>query len=103
MAFGRAARTLLLAALAFAVGALAAGCLGGGKNSSATVTVTTSDTATRPASGGPADSLQREFVRVVIDVSPSVFQIETPQGLGSGVVYDGKGDIVTNAHVVGSA
>jgi putative serine protease PepD len=103
MTFARAARALLLAVPALAVAALAAGCLGGGKNSSATVTVTTSDTATRPASGGPADSLQREFVRVVADVSPSVVQIETPQGLGSGVVYDDKGDIVTNAHVVGTA
>ena len=34
---------------------------------------------------------------------PSVVQITTGQGLGSGVVYDDKGDIVTNAHVVGSA
>ena len=37
-------------------------------------------------------------------VSPSVVQISTDSGLGSGVVYDGKGNIVTNHHVVaGSA
>jgi len=34
-------------------------------------------------------------------VSPSVVQIETSSGLGSGVVYD-DGLIMTNAHVVGS-
>jgi S1-C subfamily serine protease len=36
-------------------------------------------------------------------VSPAVVQIQTSVGLGSGVVYDDKGDIVTNAHVVGNA
>jgi putative serine protease PepD len=32
-----------------------------------------------------------------------VVQIETNEGLGSGIVLDGKGNIVTNAHVVGKA
>ena len=41
--------------------------------------------------------------RVVARVLPSVVQITTSEGLGSGVVFDAKGDIVTNAHVVGSA
>jgi S1-C subfamily serine protease len=35
-------------------------------------------------------------------LSPSVVQIQTPSGLGSGVVFDSNGDIVTNNHVVGS-
>ena len=50
-----------------------------------------------------AESLQDAFVRVYQQVSPSVVQIETSEGLGSGIVFDSKGDIVTNAHVVGSA
>jgi S1-C subfamily serine protease len=33
-------------------------------------------------------------------VSPEVVQISNPQGLGSGVVLDDSGDVVTNAHVV---
>ncbi|MDX6596482.1 MAG: hypothetical protein QOE87_369 [Gaiellales bacterium] len=50
-----------------------------------------------------AKSLETAFVQVYRTVSPSVVQIETGTGLGSGIVLDGKGDIVTNAHVVGSA
>jgi putative serine protease PepD len=48
-------------------------------------------------------SLQQPFVSVVKAVSPSVVQIRTPGALGSGVVLDGRGDVVTNAHVVGGA
>jgi S1-C subfamily serine protease len=48
-------------------------------------------------------SLQQQYHQVVRKVAPSVVQIETSSGLGSGIVYDGKGDIVTNAHVVGTA
>jgi S1-C subfamily serine protease len=36
-------------------------------------------------------------------LGPSVVQIETGQGLGSGVVYDKRGLILTNAHVVQGA
>jgi putative serine protease PepD len=48
-------------------------------------------------------SLQQEFVRVVKRASPSVVQIRTPAALGSGVVFDGRGDVVTNAHVLGNS
>jgi putative serine protease PepD len=53
---------------------------------------------------GPAQSptagLQQRFVRVVQTVSPQVVQIQGSRGLGSGVVFDARGDVVTNAHVV---
>jgi putative serine protease PepD len=63
-----------------------------------------SATSARPiAPPAGALALQNAFVKVVQTVSPSVVQIETSEGLGSGVVFDGKGDIVTNAHVVGTA
>ena len=55
------------------------------------------------ASSDRATSLQQQLVSVVKAVSPSVVQIQTPQDLGSGVVFDARGDIVTNAHVVGNA
>lgn len=50
-----------------------------------------------------AQALTVQFERVVRAVQPSVVQIETPQGLGSGIVYDAQGHIVTNAHVIGTA
>jgi putative serine protease PepD len=60
-----------------------------------------------PASGlsdaGGAAQLQRQFVSVVDHVSPQVVQIETDRGLGSGIVYDHQGDVVTNAHVADDA
>ena len=36
-------------------------------------------------------------------LSPAVVEIQTSEGLGSGVVYDQSGLIMTNAHVVGSS
>jgi len=67
---------------------------------------TSSAAATRtatPTTIDPGVGLERDFVRVVNAVRPSVVEISTTEGLGSGVVYDTKGDIVTNAHVIGTA
>ncbi|WP_329044996.1 trypsin-like peptidase domain-containing protein [Amycolatopsis sp. NBC_01488] len=47
-----------------------------------------------------AQAVQGQFVNVVKDIGPSVVQITTSQGLGSGIVFDTGGDIVTNDHVV---
>jgi len=69
--------------------AVLGGCGGGGDNSSS-------------ADSNGATSLQSQFVRVVERVSPQVVQIQTDKGLGSGIVYDDRGDIVTNAHVTGN-
>ena len=54
----------------------------------------------RAAVPDPALAYQEALIRVVRRLSPSVVQISTPQGLGSGIVFDSRGDIVTNAHVV---
>lgn len=47
--------------------------------------------------------LEAGFQRVVSDVLPSVVQITVGDRLGSGIVYDEEGHVVTNAHVVGEA
>jgi S1-C subfamily serine protease len=59
-------------------------------------------TATAGTTGGAA-ALQQDFVTVVNKVRPSVVEISTGAGLGSGVVLDTQGDIVTNYHVVGNS
>lgn len=66
-----------------------------------------------PSSGGGSSSpgivspaaaaLQQNFVTVIKRVLPSVVEIRTSSELGSGVVFDSSGDIVTNDHVVGTA
>jgi len=72
--------------------ALAAACSTG---STSNATTSTSSSATSESS---------TTINVVRTVSPSVVLIQTPDGsLGSGEIYDTKGDVVTNAHVVGSA
>jgi S1-C subfamily serine protease len=43
--------------------------------------------------------LQRAYVDLYKDVSPSVVQISTKVDLGSGIVFNTQGDIVTNNHV----
>jgi putative serine protease PepD len=48
----------------------------------------------------PSSGVQQQFVHVVQTVSPQVVQIQGQRGLGSGVVFDGRGDVVTNAHVI---
>jgi S1-C subfamily serine protease len=53
--------------------------------------------------GNPSTALEQTFESVVSAVSPSVVVIETSEGLGSGIVLDNQGDIVTNAHVAGTS
>lgn len=77
---------------------LIAGCGGTSHTTSSTAA------ATNPqASPAPGTSLEQQFVAVVRQTQPSVAQIQTDRGLGSGVIFDAGGDIVTNAHVVAGA
>ena len=73
------------------VAALGAGCSSGARPNSRAQTITSG--ATRALS--PAVALEQQYVAVVKTVAPAVVQIQTDQGLGSGVVFDGAGDIVT--------
>jgi putative serine protease PepD len=59
------------------------------------------DSAQQPATAtSPSAGAGKGFVQVVQAASPSVVQIRSARGLGSGIVYDGSGHVVTNAHVV---
>jgi S1-C subfamily serine protease len=87
-----------LVGAAVAGGVVAAVSLGGG--SSAKTSPKTSHARLKP--GAAALAFQNAITAVVHELSPSVVQIQTSQGLGSGVVFDSDGDIVTNNHVIGS-
>jgi len=74
--------------------ALAGGCTGPDPAPSAAP-------AQQAAAPRAAGDLEDRYQAVIEDVLPSVVQIGAGDGLGSGVVYDDQGHIVTNAHVVG--
>ncbi|MCF3104206.1 trypsin-like peptidase domain-containing protein [Streptomyces roseoverticillatus] len=98
---GPRARVALLVTAVVCAAALTAGC-------STATSPRPSQKEPPAASGAPtlpgsAGDLQAAYEKVVKDVLPSVVQITAGDSLGSGVVYDDKGNIVTNAHVVGSA
>ncbi|MFE2417691.1 S1C family serine protease [Streptomyces hokutonensis] len=79
--------------------ALVAGCGGSGSSSKKDTSTAQAAQAAVPMAG---DDLQSDYQKVIKEVLPSVVQIQASSDLGSGVVYDGQGHIVTNAHVVGN-
>jgi putative serine protease PepD len=82
----------VLAVVALAASALIASC--------STAPVSTAPTPSAVPTFSAQASLEDQFIAVVSKVSPSVVAIQTGTGLGSGVIFDAQGDIVTNAHVV---
>jgi putative serine protease PepD len=91
----RAPRPRLLALVVLAAALVLAGC--GGTTASSSAATPALDV--KPS----ATALQQQFVQVVKQVGPSVVLIQNAQGLGSGIVFDAKGDVVTNDHVVDHA
>ncbi|GHD97990.1 S1C family serine protease [Streptomyces alanosinicus] len=96
-ALGKAVSAAALVCCAF----LAAGC-SPATAPAAQDTGTGTATTARAAAPMAADDLQSQYQKVIKTVLPSVVQIQASHDLGSGVVYDDKGHIVTNAHVVRS-
>jgi S1-C subfamily serine protease len=75
-------------------------------DSSASGTLAAATATQSPAVPAPATSTSpgpASYASVVRQVLPSVVLIRTENGLGSGVVLDRSGNIVTNAHVAGDA
>ena len=90
------------AAAALAVLAACVGCTSGGSTTAATTPAAAAATPSAAAVAGGVP-LQQDYIDTIRRVLPSVVEIKTASGLGSGVVYDTAGHIVTNAHVVGTA
>ncbi|MFE7752691.1 S1C family serine protease [Streptomyces sp. NPDC057428] len=91
----RVRRSLMWSAAAVCAVALAGGCAGPDPAPAAAP-------AQQGVASRAAGDLEDQYQAVIKDVLPSVVQIAAGDGLGSGIVYDDKGHIVTNAHVVGS-
>ncbi|MGW4216637.1 S1C family serine protease [Streptomyces bacillaris] len=98
----RRVRRLLLPLSAGACAlALAAGCSGADPAAApAAPKAFPSGTAQGSVTRDTGD-LEAAYQAVINDVLPSVVQIDASDSLGSGIVYDDKGHIVTNAHVIG--
>jgi putative serine protease PepD len=82
-----------------ATAVLAAGLIGVtacGGDSSAPASTTT-------AASASATALQTQLVNVVKRISPAIVQLQCGRSLGSGVVLDTRGHVVTNAHVLAGA
>ena len=97
----RGRRAWIATAMAAAIGAggIAVGAAAAGPSTNAVPPAAASTGAPAPAYA-PASA---SYAAVVRQVLPSVVLIRTPGGLGSGVVLDSKGNIVTNAHVAADA
>jgi putative serine protease PepD len=86
------------------VAAAVAAAIGAGGFSIGAVTAEPGQAASPPAATAqPAGATGSGYAAVVRQVLPSVVLIRTASGLGSGVVLDDQGNIVTNAHVTGNA
>ncbi|MEW1611722.1 MULTISPECIES: trypsin-like peptidase domain-containing protein [unclassified Streptomyces] len=96
---GRARRLLLPLSAGVCAIALASGC-SGGITAAPAPEASPSATAQGAAARDTAD-LESAYQAVISDVLPSVVQIDASDSLGSGIVYDDRGHIVTNAHVIG--
>ena len=91
---------LVIGGSGVAIGAAAADSSASGTLAAATATQRPAAPATSQAVNGPGPA---SYASVVRQVLPSVVLIRTENGLGSGVVLDRSGNIVTNAHVAGNA
>jgi hypothetical protein len=85
---------------AFVAGAIVVAAALAMDSSSSTTANTTPDITVNSGAITPGLALQGAIVNVVQSVSPSVVQIQDQVGLGSGIVLDASGYIITNNHVV---
>src|SRR5215472_14115797 len=74
----------------------AAGVLAGAVFAAAALVVAACGPDAEQGSTLPRNALQRDFQNVVREDLSSVVEIKTATSTGSGVVFDAKGDIVTN-------
>ena len=85
------------------LGAVMAALIGGGGFALGAATTEPGQAVNLPAATAQQHAGNTGYADVIRQVLPSVVLIRTGSGLGSGVVLDDQGNIVTNAHVAGDA
>ncbi|MEO3812962.1 trypsin-like peptidase domain-containing protein [Sphaerisporangium sp. B11E5] len=98
-----AGRRRTAAALAGFLVAVTGGCGLVAIPASTSTATTPAPSVTAPPPAAQLLPQEQAYMRVIAKVLPSIVQINTARGLGSGVVYDTRGHILTNAHVVGQS
>ncbi|MFG2695016.1 S1C family serine protease [Kitasatospora sp. NPDC048407] len=88
------------AAVLVSAALLVTGCSSAHKGSGSNTAAGATTTAPAPSA---SNQTEQDYQQVINQVLPSVVQITAGDSLGSGIVFDDKGDIVTNAHVIGTA
>jgi S1-C subfamily serine protease len=96
-------RSRLIGVLGGVIVALVLAACTSGSSQHGSAPTSTSTTSGASAASPSAQALQSSYITAINKVRPSVVEITTDTGLGSGVVYDTKGNIVTNDHVVRGA
>ena len=96
----RVATLVAVAAVAGAVGGGVTASLIGGNDTQSAAPVASSGQATPTASA--ADAATMPLQDAIASVKPSVVQVRTAEGQGSGVVMQSRGLVITNNHVAGA-
>jgi len=98
---GRVAVLVAVAAVAGAVGGGLTASFVGGSDTQATAPPASSGSQATPTASA-ADSATMPLQDAIASVKPSVVQVRTADGQGSGVVMQSRGLVITNNHVAGA-
>ena len=104
MTSSSAPRSRISAATVILVALTLASCSSNNSTPSASSATTTTSVGSASSGTSASSGLNdwSKIPQIARQVAPSIVTIETPDGLGSGVIWSAEGEIATDAHVVGT-